>query len=72
MTRKVKLSGHGKFWFLDKNGKGPLAKLSHCNRKGDLKMILPIPDSYAHVYGNGIIKWYGKEIGHVSDLEDVK
>jgi hypothetical protein len=76
MRRKVRLEGHGEFWFLDDDdeGVGALAPLEHCDSRGELlddSYVIFHADSYAHCFADGTIKRYRQVIGSVEDLVDV-
>ncbi len=76
MVRKVKLPGHGVFWFLELEsnpGEGALAPLEHCNEKGEIVSleVMVRGESYAHVFEDGIIRRRGEEIGTLADLVEV-
>jgi hypothetical protein len=69
--KPVKVNFQGRdLWFLEDNdGSGALAPLDHCDGKGRIAGLdVVFEDSFAHVFEDGRILRYGKEIGRKKDL----
>ena len=71
-NKKVKLLGHGVFWWLDyDNPLGScLSPLDHCDEHGEL-ITLRGDLAYAFVTRSGNILRFQEKIGTRADLEDV-
>lgn len=73
MNIMVRFKNYGTFWWQKSVDSpwGPLAPLNHCGEDGSIEDIhvALFADSFAHVYEDGTIKRYGKEIGTIDDLK---
>lgn len=65
----VEFNGEKYWWIKDSSGSGPLAPLEHCDAEGHVVFEHMFSESFAHIYSNGIINRFGKQIGDVSDLK---
>lgn len=69
---KVEFDGLMLWWITDDELEGALAPLNHCDEEGeiaDLETALFLHgDSYAHVFEDGRIMRYGRQIGTRNDL----
>lgn len=66
-ARKVILPRHGTFWL---TAGGAIAPLDHCDDRGNVRLEHCLDESYAHAYDDGVVRRFGKAIGHIEDLQD--
>jgi hypothetical protein len=69
---KVKFQG-AEYWLLcDADGDfGALAFLEHCDERGQITLESALADSFAHLFPDGRLIQYGRQIGTREDLEQV-
>lgn len=68
-AKKVNLNGVN-LWLMHPNeGDSPLGEPEHFNEAGEFNIEHFTTDSYAHVFGNRILR-YGSVIGERKDLKD--
>jgi hypothetical protein len=69
----VKVRFHGMvLWFRPSEPDadfGPLAPLEHCDENGNLRPGAEFQDSFAHVYPDGSVMRYHKQIGTREEIE---
>lgn len=65
---KIKINNES-YWFLrGSDGGGAIAYMDHCDENGNLKVESACEESFAHVYPEGYISRFGKNIGNIKDF----
>jgi hypothetical protein len=71
MQQKITIDGSA-YWYLqaeDGEHGGPIAPLEHCFEDGELNPITMFSsETFAHVYPDGHISRFGKNIGNIKDF----